>query len=319
MTVPSIKSDDSRCPFCGSELLKRVEGKAEYVCGSTFSKSRSGSISHDNCTFRKTSAADEPERTHLWQALFHSNDALEANCTIMQPLFALANSVADLYKDLELDARKRYGSKESDCSEILWMQTCVIARHELVFSMLALTRGRLEEALSDTRRAVEFCLFAAWVVEKPSAADKWLQALNPECWKDYKDAFKIHRILEAKNWRLLEEMLPAIKRLIEDYEDTSKRIHASVLGARPNLRWDEDILTIGISDDYGCSLEPPLLQELGSFILYSHLNVLDVLEKLHVRERKTSPAGWREEFRNLEDGVNELLRSTDNSTELTTK
>lgn len=62
----------------------------------------------------------------------------------------------------------------------------------------ALLRGQITESLSESRRALEFCLFAFNTFEHDDAAQKWIDAGTG--WKDYRDAFKIIPMLDLMTY-----------------------------------------------------------------------------------------------------------------------
>lgn len=169
------------------------------------------------------------------------------------------------------------------------LQSIITCKHQFVLGMLTLLRGHLGDSFSYLRKALEFTLFAANVLEKPGAAYKWLNAgAGSEAWDSYSKEFKIHNMTHLnperrrQYWANLADDLPMLNLVIEAYAESSRRLHATVLAAGPEMQ-DGKLVYYDAYVDYLAYEEPRRLVEPYFFMLWKHLEILEVQSRVLLR------------------------------------
>jgi hypothetical protein len=277
------------CPFCNSASIEEEYVTCHYSCGSTYTRSSLGYTYKDNCSAQNPADAEAA----LWKAMIETDRLFNRSISILDELLPWPNELAALYLQLQIALAAKETTQGKDSNEILLLHACVAVRHELAAGVLSLLRGRVNDSMHNTRKAVEFAMFAAWGIEKDGAATAWLCAVNSdEQWQTYRDAFKIHSLLNASKWKRLAYQIDSLKRLFDDYEQASKRVHATFLSAGSELINRADLVALSIKDSYGSEIEPEILQEVFVWTLHVHLDILDVLEKLMKHLACGPEEGW---------------------------
>lgn len=149
----------------------------------------------------------------------------------------LIGNLVGLYSGLQ----SHYENSDTHTGEqAVFFQAVLTCKHLFVNGVLTLMRGHISESLGYLRKATEFTLFAANVLVKENAAQKWLLASQgTEQWDDYIASFKIHKMTDTRMihreayWNAIAEDLPRLNRVIDIYDYCSRRLHASVLAAGP--------------------------------------------------------------------------------------
>ncbi|MDX2106790.1 MAG: hypothetical protein SFY67_10355 [Candidatus Melainabacteria bacterium] len=227
------------------------------------------------------------------------------------------DQIAALYADIQRHYTD-YGSITSSLTaeQAVFLQSVLTCRHQFVVGILTLLRGHHGDSFGYLRKSAEFTLFAARVLEKEGTAIKWLNAgSGPTYWNDYKDSFKINNMTHTnferreKEWVNLVKDLPKLNIIIDQiYEESSKRLHATVLASGPvsgenGLEFSDsyvDLFTIE---------EPQRLIEPYFFVLWRHLDMLDVHSRVLLKQSGVgfNEAVWLAKFDPLERKINERL------------
>lgn len=196
--------------------------------------------------------------------------------------------------------------------QVVALQSALTCRHQLVCGVSTLLKGHSADAFSYLRKSAEFTIFAGWVFNREGSAIKWLNAgSSEENWKSYKDAFKIHNMTHVnlerrlKEWDSLSRDLPKMSLVIDNtYDVASKKLHASILAAGP-ISTKEGLM---FNDSY-CDIEsldnPESLVESFYFILWRHLDILDVQARVVLKRASTdfNEAFWLSLFDPLEKRI----------------
>ncbi len=291
------------CPYCNCSEIDEKLASVRFSCGSTMSIDEAGVTSTDKCSSRSREGAEAA----LWKAMLETDRLFNRSIGILDQFVSWPNELASLYLQLQVIPASKKEAQGKDSNEVLLIHACIAARHELAAGVLSLFRGRVNDSMHNTRKAVEFAIFAAWGVEKEGAATAWLCAVNSdEDWHSYRELFKIHTLLKRSKWKRLEYLLDSLQRLFIDYEQCSKRVHATFLSAGSKIINESVLVDLAIRDTYGAELDAEELITLFLWTIGVHLDILDLLEKL-MQDLDCAPEqGWREWFSAVEKSIRDI-------------
>lgn len=192
------------------------------------------------------------------------------------------------------------------------LQSVMTSRHQFVLGILTLLRGHLGDSFGYLRKAIEFTIFAANVLEKENTAAKWLSAgAGDDQWNEYLAAFKIMKMMDPRYdrrqqyWTNLIADLPRLDVLIEHYDVASRRLHATVLSAGPDWK-DGGLVFYEGYTDYFALEEPKKLIGPYFLMLQCHLDILHVQARVLLRRSgvKFDEPGWIAAFEPIEKQLN---------------
>lgn len=176
-------------------------------------------------------------------------------------------------------------------------QFLIACQYNLDQAMLQILRGHLMDSSLFTRKAIEFCAFAARVTKHPHLAATWMEAVKDEAsWETYREKFGIKGLFPDDN--------ATLKELFSEYDQASKSSHPSVFGIASHVTVknteDEFHLAFNYFDTDADGLRTEFLSTL-----IIHKSILKVLEDVFRNVLKKDKAQWESQ----KDAAFALLRA----------
>lgn len=227
----------------------------------------------------------------------------------------LVEDLAQLYAGIQKQYVEQAKTNALTPEQSVLFQAVISCRHQLVLGILTLLRGHLGDSCGYLRKAQEYTIFAARVLEEANTAVKWLQAGNSEeAWEEYKKDFKIYYMTDPKardkSWKNLAADLDRLVPIFGQYDTMSRRLHATVLAAGPfyetkngetGLSFHDGPVDLQVLDDPKAFIKPFFFMlECHLDLIHAHACVLLKRSGLGFDE-----AVWKGVFQPIENKVSE--------------
>jgi hypothetical protein len=213
-------------------------------------------------------------------------DILEKTKAGLADVLKYVDQLTGLYDYIQIHYTRHSQAHAMSPQQSVLLQAIITCKHQFVLGMLTLLRGHLGDSFSYLRKALEFTLFAASVLEREGTAFKWLNAgHSQDDWDQYHKEFKIHNMTHLnpdrrrQYWTNLADDLPMLNLIIEAYAESSRRLHATVLAAGPEIQ-NGRLVYYDAYVDYLAYEEPRRLVEPYFFMLWKHLEILEVQSRV---------------------------------------
>lgn len=186
---------------------------------------------------------------------------------------SLVEDLINLYKFLSGMVKE---SRVEGRDEILaGLQFLLACRYQLVLGTLALLRGHLSDSYMYTRKAIEFCAFAARVKKHPHLAMVWLEAAKDDAsYEKYRKKFS--------PGKLFPEDHKVLEKLWERYDFASKFSHPSPHSIARHVETKETTAGFNIRFNYIEFKDNDLSEPVRTFLwtVDTHFGVLRVFEEV---------------------------------------
>jgi len=186
---------------------------------------------------------------------------------------SLVEDLINLYK--LLSAMVKESGVEPRDEIVAGSQFLLACRYQLVLGALALLRGHLTDSHMYTRKAIEFCAFAARVKKHPHLAMVWLDAVTDDAaYGKYREKFS--------PGKLFPEDHAMLGKLWDRYDFCSKSSHPSPYSIARHLETKKTIDAFNIRFNY-IELKDNDLSEPTRTLLWTvdaHFGVLRVFEEV---------------------------------------
>lgn len=233
----------------------------------------------------------------------------------LKDVLGLVEELAGLYAGIQKQYVELAKTNALTSEQSVLFQAVISCRHQLVLGILALLRGHLGDSCGYLRKAQEYTIFAARVLEEANSAAKWLQAGNGEDdWEEYKKEFKIYYMTDPKtrekSWKNLSSDLDRLVPIFEQYDTMSRRLHATVLAAGPFSERKNGETGLSFHDgpvDLKVLDEPRAVIGPFFFMLECHLDLINVHTRVFLKRSGIGldEAVWKSVFEPIETRVRE--------------
>lgn len=236
-------------------------------------------------------------------------------------ILVFVENLGGLYQGLQNHYTEHAKNNPLTPEQSVLLQSVMTCRHQFVLGTLTLLRGHLGDAFGYLRKALEYTLFAARTLQQQDSALAWLNAASSDqSWSDYIGQFKIHNMTHSnqerlsREWSNLIDDLPRLQRVINAYDVASRRLHATVLAAGPDQQ-EGGLVFYDSYVDYLALEEPSRLIDPYLFMIYAHLDILDVQSRVLLKRSGISfnESAWLGVFKPIEKQYNDTveLRKTE--------
>ena len=212
---------------------------------------------------------------------------LGESASLIQDLVDLYALLGDYLEKSELAGRDEY---------VCAMDSILACRYQLSMGALSLLRGHLTDSDSFTRKAIEFCGFAAHIKAHPHLGMVWLKAGDDDdSYKSYLKQFRVKKLFPKSD--------PLLKELYERYNWCSKQSHPSVYSICRHIEVEPKDEVINIKFQYFELKQGDASEPVRTFIwlVDTHFGIVRVFEKILSDIIDTDSVRW-ELRRNSVDG-----------------
>lgn len=240
----------------------------------------------------------------------------------LKDVLVLVEDLARLYAGIQQKYVEHAKTNALTPEQSVLFQAVISCRHQLVLGILTLLRGHLGDSCGYLRKAQEYTIFAARVLEEATSAVKWLQAGNGEAaWEEYKKDFKIYYMTDPKthdkSWKNLASDIDRLVPIFEQYDTMSRRLHATVLAAGPFYEKKNGETGLSFHDgpvDLQVLDEPKVIIKPFFFMLECHLHLINAHARVLLKRSGLGldEAGWESVYQPIESKVSETRKLAEN-------
>lgn len=205
--------------------------------------------------------------------------AIQDSASLVEDLLALYKLLADLVRESGVAPRDEV---------VAGSQFLLACRYQLTTGALTALRGHLNDSFCFSRKAIEFCAFAARVKKHPHLAMVWLVA-----WRD-QPAYERFREKFAPG-KLFPEDHILLGKLYDRYDHCSKMIHPSVYSLGGHIEVVSEAPVFELKFDYFQLKDADPSEPIRTllWIVDTHFGILRVFEEIFDSVIAHDPARWR--------------------------